>query len=904
MKNRYKVTILGITILFIIVPLYAQKHNLTSQIIKVPFDVNKVIKSVAHHPRPHKDIVGLDNSDLREDEFLIDTNLVYLPAPSTQRFPSVAFDGTNYLVVWQDERNGPFEYDIYGARVDQSGNVLDPAGIAISTTSSWQYFPSVAFDGTNYLVVWDDGDIYGARVNQAGNILDPAGIAISTATNAQTYPSVAFDGTNCLVVWYDSRNGFPDIYGARVNQAGNVLDPAGIAISTAVNGQYEPSVAFDGTNCLVVWGDHRSGWWYDSDIYGARVDQSGNVLDPAGIAISTATNAQTCPSVAFDGTNYLVVWQDERNGQYEYDIYGARVNQAGNILDPAGITISTIADYHEVPSVSFDGTNYLVVWKDWRSGSSDIYGARVDQAGNVLDPTGIAIATGANGQHFPSITFDGTNYLVVWHDYNTSPPEYQIYGARVDQTGNVLDTTGIAISVVVYWQSYPSIAFDNTNYLIVWEDWRSGSYDIYGARVNQFGNVLDPAGIAISSAANSQLRPSITFDNTNYLIVWQDERNGSWDIYGARVDQSGNVLDPAGIAISTAAGDQYAPSVAFDNTNYLVVWTDGDIYGTRVNQAGNVLDTAGITISSAANSQLRPSVAFDNTNYLVVWQDYRSSYPDLYGARVDQSGNVLDPAGIAISAVAGCQFSPSVAFDGTNYLVVWTDNRNGSFDIFCTRVDQSGNILDTAAIVISDAIDDQMVPSVAFDSINYLIVWRDYRSGSNYDIYGAKLNTAGVAIDSFVVSLQPGDQISPALAHGTGDQLLIVYSGWTGEVGGKTYNTMRIWGKLYPFTGIEEETGFQIPTSEFDLLIYPNPVHKECNVKYILPQNSNVNISMFDIVGRLVKEIVSENQHGGVYHKAIDMTDFSQGIYFIRLVVDYEGESRSHKETKKVILLK
>ena len=805
MKNRYKVTILGITILFIIVPLYAQKHNLTSQIIKVPFDVNKVIESVAHHPRSHKDIVGLDNSDLREGEFLIDTNLVYLPAPSTQRFPSVAFDGTNYLVVWQDERNGPFEYDIYGTRVDQAGNVLDPAGIAISTTSSWQYSPSVAFDGTNYLVVWDDGDIYGARVNQSGNVLDPAGIAISTATNAQMCPSVAFDGTNCLVVWYDSRNGFTDIYGARVNQSGNVLDPTGIAISTAVNGQYEPSVAFDGTNCLVVWGDHRSGWWYDSDIYGARVDQSGNVLDPAGIAISTATNAQTCPSVTFDGTNYLVVWQDERNSQYEYDIYGTRVNQSGNILDPAGITISTIADYHEAPSVSFDGTNYLVVWKDSRSGSYDIYGTRVDQSGNVLDPAGIAIATGLNGQHFPSITFDGTNYLVVWHDYSISPPEYQIYGARVNQSGTVLDTTGIAISVVVYWQSYPSVAFDNTNYLIVWEDWRSGSYDIYGARVNQSGNVLDPAGIAISSVANSQLRPSITFDNTNYLVVWQDERNGSWDIYGARVDQSGNVLNPAGIAISTATSDQYAPSVAFD---------------------------------------------------------------------------------------------------GTNYLVVWTDNRNGSFDIFCTRLDQSGNILDTTAIVISGAIDDQMVPSVAFDSINYLIVWRDYRSGSNYDIYGAKLNTAGVAIDSFVVSLQPGDQISPALAHGTGDQLLIVYSGWTGEVGGKTYNTMRIWGKFYPSVGIEEEA--QRPTLDAVRLlqVYPNPAHKKCHIKYILSQNSNVNISMFDIVGRLIKEIVSENQHGGVYHKAIDMTDLSQGIYFIRLVVDYEGEPRSHKETKKVILLK
>ena len=38
--------------------------------------------------------------------------------------------------------------------------------------------------------------------------------------------------------------------------------------------------------------------------------------------ISTAANVSSRPAVAFDGTNFLVVWQDLRSGT-STDIYGA-----------------------------------------------------------------------------------------------------------------------------------------------------------------------------------------------------------------------------------------------------------------------------------------------------------------------------------------------------------------------------------------------------------------------------------------------------------------------------------------------------------------------------------------------------------------------------------------------------
>jgi hypothetical protein len=52
------------------------------------------------------------------------------------------------------------------------------------------------------------------------------------------------------------------------------------------------------------------------------------VLDPEGFSISKGEEEQITPSVAFDGTNYLVAWQDRR-GWPDANIYGTRVSKAG-----------------------------------------------------------------------------------------------------------------------------------------------------------------------------------------------------------------------------------------------------------------------------------------------------------------------------------------------------------------------------------------------------------------------------------------------------------------------------------------------------------------------------------------------------------------------------------------------
>lgn len=157
-------------------------------------------------------------------------------------------------------------------------------------------------------------------------------------------------------------------------RAGEFLLDTNFVVIPQMWEQEYPAIASDGTNSLVVWVHKGSATW---DIYGILIDENGNAIDPFGIPICTAIYRQVSPAVAFNGSYYLVAWTDERNGT-DYNIYGTRISLDGQVLDPAGIPICTADSSQRVPSVTSDGTNFLVVWYDERFtgwGAGDIYAA-------------------------------------------------------------------------------------------------------------------------------------------------------------------------------------------------------------------------------------------------------------------------------------------------------------------------------------------------------------------------------------------------------------------------------------------------------------------------------------------------------------------------------------------------
>ena len=161
------------------------------------------------------------------------------------------------------------------------------------------------------------------------------------------------------------------------------------------------------------------------DLREPRRGPTGEVLDPNGIPLSTGGCCRFAPAVAY-GQNYLVVWAHP--GDTTTSIRGTRVDSAGTVIDPAGIPIAEDPLWHWDPAVASNGSDFLVAWKDDDLSTGQIDAARVTADGTVLDPNGIHISA-AGSVNYPAVAWDGTNYFVVWQDSSTGQTTFTALGS-------------------------------------------------------------------------------------------------------------------------------------------------------------------------------------------------------------------------------------------------------------------------------------------------------------------------------------------------------------------------------------------------------------------------------------------------------------------------------------------
>lgn len=730
---------------------------------------------------------------------------VSIQAPYTQEAPAVAAGGTGYLVVWQDSRNRlnsatdpDTGYDIYGIFLDSSGVPTSSEAFLISTVTGGaqaprdQVDPAVAWNGSSFLVVWSDRraldakpHIYGARVTTSGAVLDPDGFPISiiapinpnNPVPEQYLPAIASNGADWEVVWQENQgNGF-DIVGAKVTSAGAVTNRA--AISFTSDNQQNPDIAWNGTNYVVVWEDQRNAESTDTDIYGCRINTTtqkvgGDTLisNSTSSATTGAAGPQVSPAVeCAPGGMALIVWQDSRGA--DADVYATRYTTAGSVVDTGGKSVFPLSGDQETPEITWDGSQFMLVWRDHQVGTRYIKGCRMDTNAQTLDLQPFPVVTNAStGNRGPSIAPG----LVAW--YTIDPTNSDVYGTKMNLFGGIVSTS--LVSRAIQNQPAYGVCWNGSGYGVVWADRRSGSYQIYGARVNSNGIVQDTQGILLSPGGE-QLEPAIAWSGSGYLVAWKEFIGSSYDVVGIRLDAN---MQPVGtsIIIASADLDQSQPSIAWNGTKYLVAWRDQrtgvapfyytDILGTFVTNAGALMPIGG-AISGAIGDQLEPAVASDGTDFMVVWQDQRSGQGDIYSTEVLNNGTVSQVTGVQLSSAASLKAQPRIAYNGSEYLVIWADARNNYvYDIYGKRLSTAGAVIGTD-LTIASAPNEQSKPDLCWTGANYIAAWQDNRtSWGNYDIYLTRLNSTGVVIDAnpTVMANSVYSEYAPVIAGGSAAQ--------------------------------------------------------------------------------------------------------------------------------------
>jgi len=178
------------------------------------------------------------------------------------------------------------------------------------------------------------------------------------------------------------------------------------------------------------------------------------------------------------------------------------------------------------------------------------------------------------------------------------------------------------------------------------------------------------------------------------LVVWETRRSGPelWDIQGRFINRAGALSAP--FTISQTPSPSFNPvTVAFDGTNYLVAWnrdlglgfpnpTIWDIYGRLVLPSGSFVRQE-FTITNTPGNQVFPFIAFDGTNYLMTWTETSNDANGNFvcdngeGTCTDIYGRFISPSGTLVGSAfpittdAGNQLGSAVVFGGGKYLVVW-----------------------------------------------------------------------------------------------------------------------------------------------------------------------------------------------------------------------------------------
>ena len=868
--------------------------------------------------------------------------------------PDIVHDGSGgAYIIWQ--AISTLDNDIFAQRMTSDGVIAWAEPLDLSGERSDIWSCQVDSDGTGNLLV-----AYKIRIEPFYEIVaakfSPDGIPLWGAAGVSVLDSLEVvhelracaDGIGgCYLAW--SHFGLDDWYANLSAQhlganGQRLWTDNGISLCSAQYEQSRPRIvaSYDGATSdgmLAVWEDRRADNFL-GEIYGHKISPDGTLLwAENGVRICgdpTPPLSFDCrfPRLASDRTGgMLVVWEDSRNDEEQFvDVYAARLNASGaNLWTANGVPVADEPESEETASIHLTETSAVVPY--FRDGSTRLDGIRaqaldLQNGDRLLGDAGAAIVEGIRGNADApqALSLGAGRTAIVWEDSRFPQPGpsvfYQIYSSDgVPQCES--NGLQLALSAPDYWQGHPALCSDDAGgFFVAFEDFRGEIGLIRLSHVNADGEVIDSdSGEVVWQDAQTldQSHPLLVPDGQGgCFVAWSGYTPAFWmDMWvmqmNAQLQRAWT--EPVRLMV-TPEDDQISSLVPSTAGSCIVSWIKGnadvgyDVAAARIEADANVAWHL-VVCGAEADQDNAAMIPDGQGGAYVAWSDLRSdaSLRDIYAQHITAAGTMTwTDNGLPVCAQPQQQIDPRIALgsDG-NPCFVWEDYRDGfTLRLFAQKLSSAGQALwESNAVSIASHDICLLGGIVTDDHAGFYAAWVDWPGYMSKAFVTHVDSTGEVADDPFWHS-DTGGVVSPA---DVGARTTIITTdgqggcivAWEGcpesyvSNFGVDLGIQRLNEGIVPTSN---QRGSQVPLQYALHQNYPNPFNSVTTIAFDLPQAGNIELKVFDLLGREVAVLANRQLEAGHHTLPFDATPFASGIYFYRL------HAGNFEQSRKLLLLK
>jgi len=344
--------------------------------------------------------------------------------------------------------------------------------------------------------------------------------------------------------------------------------------------------------------------------------------------------------------------------------------------------------YPELPSVTWDGSEFGLSWDDgdWSPYYQPSWTALTGD-GDTVGPNH-RVGTSSADSWFTDIAGTGSEFVIVWQEDLVAGTE--VYFNRTDLAGDTLGVD-LAASASGSGAYRPKIAWSGSEFGVAWHDYRDGNTEIYFRRIAANGSLIG-GDVRVTNDNRSSTDPAMVWTGSEYSLAWIDFRDLNYEVYFTRVAPDGT---PLGVDTRVTYGSQYESLVdlAWTGSEYglaaLYGGEPGDVEFVRLAADGSTIGSfQDLTSLGAA---YYPSLAWNGSEFGVVWEDYRDVYIEVYLQRIAADGSLIGiELPVSPTTDNGDAFTATITASSLGeYGIGFMDTRNGagdSYDIYFALV--------------------------------------------------------------------------------------------------------------------------------------------------------------------------------------------------------------------------